>query len=122
MCHPFSSSNEEQHQVNWSRFQNVLHVCSSFYAQGGKSVYDSFAPGRKEQSQSAHEALLRAKLLSNEHSECKQDCTEGTDFLLPIVNCLHINWFYVVLLKLAEGCSESDTHLMLGYLLAISKV
>ena len=43
-------------------------------------MYNSFAPGRKEQSQSAHEALLRAKLLSNEHSECKQDCTEGTDY------------------------------------------
>ena len=32
---------------------------------------------------------------------------------------VHVN---AVLLKLAEGCSESDTHLMLGYLLAISKV
>ena len=49
-------------------------------------MYNSFAPGRKEQSQSAHEALLRAKLLSNEHSECKQDCTEGKDLLLPIVH------------------------------------
>ena len=46
-------------------------------------MYNSFAPGRKEQSQSAHEALLRAKLLSNEHSE---DCTEGKDLLLPIVH------------------------------------
>ena len=49
-------------------------------------MYNSFAPGRKEQSQSAHEALLRAKLLSNEHNECKQDCTEGKDLLLPIVH------------------------------------
>ena len=86
-------------------------------------MYNSFTPGHKEQSQSAHEALLRAKLLSNENNEDEQDCTEGIDTYSYIYrmwnNNFHVN---AVLLKLAEGCSESDTHLMLGYLLAISKV
>ena len=40
-------------------------------------MYNSFTPGHKEQSQSAYEALLRAKLLSNEHNDDKEDCTEG---------------------------------------------
>ena len=42
-------------------------------------MYNSFTRGHKEQSQSAHEALLRAKLLSNENNEDKLDCTEGTE-------------------------------------------
>ena len=45
--------------------------------QGGKSVYNSFDPGHKEQSQSALEALLRAKLLSTDNDDQKEDCTEG---------------------------------------------
>lgn len=98
------------------------------FTQGEKSVYNSFTSGHKEQSQSAHEALLRAKLLSNEHHEEKEDCTEGT-LLKDMCLCGHLNcvlitvyMLHAVLLKLAEGCNESDTLLMLGYLLAIAEV
>ena len=94
-----------------------------FMIQMGESVYSSFSPGHKEHSQSAHEALLRAKLLSNDNNEDKQDCTEGNFlFILFLIVCQLLFAHSPVLLKLAEGCSERDTHLMLGYLMAITTV
>lgn len=58
--------------------------------QMGESVYSSFSPGHKEHSQSAHEALLRAKLLSNESNEDKQDCTEGNFIFTFVSDCVLI--------------------------------
>ena len=91
--------------------------------QNGKSAYNSFDPEYKEQPQTALEALLRVKLLSNDHNERKEDCAEGAMCSQVYVDqFVYYHSLYAVLLKLAEGCSESDTHLMLGYLLSITKV
>lgn len=61
-----------------------------FMIQMGESVYSSFSPGHKEHSQSAHEALLRAKLLSNDNNEDKQDCTEGNFLFIFVSDCMSI--------------------------------
>lgn len=110
--------------------------------QGG-FVYNHFDSVSKDPAQTLHQALLRSKRVASDQHE-QQDCSEG---IFPTIDVhavtVHVMFhsivhehctMYVVLiqttvgysnavlLKLAENCSETDTHLMLGYLLAMHKV